>query len=81
MQEKRGLCPYDDKRYLLADLADGTQNQNTYAYGHHELATEVSVQLDMPEQSGTELVLKQQQPFTNDEPYHIAPSGHSRVAV
>ena len=22
-QEKRGLCPYDDKRYLLADLPDG----------------------------------------------------------
>ena len=65
-QEKCGLCPYDIKRYLLANLPDGTPNQNTHAYGHHELATEVRVQIDMPEQSGTELVLEQQQPPTND---------------
>ena len=71
-QEKRGLCPYDDKRYLLADLPDGTPNTNTHAYGYHELATEVRVQMDMPEQSGTELVLEQQQPPTNDEPYHTS---------
>ena len=71
-QEKRGLCPYDDKRYLLADLHDGTPNPNTHAYGHHELATEVSVQMDMPEQSGTELVLEQQLPPTNNEPYHTS---------
>ena len=28
--------------------------------------------MDMPEQSGTELVLEQQQPSTNDEPYYIS---------
>ena len=28
--------------------------------------------MDMPEQSGTELVLKQQQPPTNDDPYHTS---------
>ncbi len=28
--------------------------------------------MDMPEQSGTELVLEQQQPPTNDEPYHTS---------
>ena len=71
-QEKRGLCPYDEKRYLLADLHDGTPNPNTHAYGHHELATEVRVQMDMPEQSGIELVLEQQQPPTNDEPYYTS---------
>ena len=36
-QEKRGLCPYDDKRYLLADLPDGRPNPNTHAYGHRDL--------------------------------------------
>ena len=35
---KRGLCPYDDKRYLLADLPDGRPNLNTHAYGHRDLA-------------------------------------------
>ena len=39
-QEKRGLCPYDDKRYLLADLPDGRPNPNTHAYGHRDLAAE-----------------------------------------
>ena len=38
--EKRGLCPYDDKRYLLADLPDGRPNPNTHAYGHRDLAAE-----------------------------------------
>ena len=71
-QETRGLCPYDDKRYLLADLHDGIPNPNTHAYGHHKLATEVRIQIDMPERSGAELVLEQQQPPTNDEPYHTS---------
>ena len=61
-QDKRGLCPYDDKRYLLADLPNGTPNPNTHAYGHHELATEVHVEMDMPERSGTELIIEQRQP-------------------
>ena len=39
-QEKRGLCPYDDKRYLLADLPDGRPNPNTHVYGHRDLAAE-----------------------------------------
>jgi len=61
-QDKRGLCPYDDKRYLLADLPNGTPNPNTHAYGHHELATEAHVEMDMPERSGSELVIEQRQP-------------------
>ena len=71
-QENRGFCPYDDKRYFLADLHGGTLNPNTHAYGHHELATKVRVKINMPERSGTELVLEQQQPPTNDEPYHTS---------
>ena len=39
-QEKRGLCPYDDKRYLLADLLDGRLNPNTHAYGYRDLESE-----------------------------------------
>ena len=27
-QEKRGLCPYDDKRYVLADMPNGQPNPN-----------------------------------------------------
>ena len=39
-QSKRGLCLYDDKRYLLADLPDGQPNPNTHAYGHRDLVGE-----------------------------------------
>ena len=39
-KEKRGLCPYDDKRYLLADLPDGRLNPHIHAYGHCDLAAE-----------------------------------------
>ena len=59
---KRGLCPYDDKRYLLADLPDGLPNPNTHAYGHYELQTEERLHVDMPERPGTELVIEQRQP-------------------
>ena len=48
-QEKRGLCPYDDKRYLLADLPDGRPNPNTHAYGHCDLASEKHRVADQPE--------------------------------
>ena len=39
-QQKRGLCPYDNKRYLLDDLPDGRPNPNTHAYGRRDLAAE-----------------------------------------
>ena len=61
-QDKRGLCPYDDKRYLLAELPDGTPNPNTHAYGHRDLATEVNLDMDMPDQPGTDLIIEQRQP-------------------
>ena len=32
--EKRGLHPFDDKRYLLAPLEDGSPNPLTHAFGH-----------------------------------------------
>lgn len=37
-QSDRGLCPYDDKRYLVADFADGVPNSNKHAYGHKDIA-------------------------------------------
>ena len=56
-QEKRGLCVYDDKRYLLADLPDGRPNPNTHAYGNRDLAAEENLVADQPE-PGAELVIR-----------------------
>ena len=56
-QEKRGLCPYDDKRYLPADLPDGRPNPNTHAYGHRDLAAEEHLVADQPE-PGAKLIIR-----------------------
>ena len=56
-QEKRGLCPYDDKRYLLADLPDNRPNPNTNAYGHCDLAAKEHLVADQPE-PGAELIIR-----------------------
>ena len=56
-QEKRGLCPYDNKRYLFADLPDGRPNPNTHAYGHRDLAAEKHLVADQPE-PGEELIIR-----------------------
>ena len=56
-QKKRGLCPYDDKRYLLADLPDGRPNPNTHAYGHRDLAAEEHLVADQSE-PGAELLIR-----------------------
>ena len=37
-QIQRGLCLYDDKLYLLANLINGKPNPNTHAFGHYELS-------------------------------------------
>ena len=55
-QEKRGLCPYNDKRYLLADLPDGRPNPNTHAYCHRDLAAEEHLVANQPE-PGAELII------------------------
>ena len=60
-QEKRGLCPYDDKRYLLANLPDGSPNPNTHAYDHNELAEEEQFIADMPAAPGTDLIIEHQE--------------------
>ena len=57
-QKKRGLCPYDDKRYLLADLRDGSPNPNTHAYGHKELAAKEQFEADMPDAPGSDLIIE-----------------------
>ena len=54
---KRRLCLYDDKRYLLADLPDGRPNPNTTAYGHRYLATEEHLVSDQPE-PGAQLIIQ-----------------------
>ena len=59
-QEMRGLCLYDDKRYLLADLPDGRQNPNTHAYGYCDLAAEEHLVADQPE-PGAELIIRHQE--------------------
>ena len=56
-QEKRGLCPYDDKRYLLADLPEGRPNLNTHSYGHCDLAAEEYLIADQPE-TGAKLIIR-----------------------
>ena len=56
-QEKRGLCPNDDKRYLLADLPHGRPNPNAHAYGHRDLAAEEHLVADQPE-PGAELIIR-----------------------
>ena len=56
-QEMRGLCPYDNKRYLLADLPDSRPNPNTHAYGHCDLAAEEHLVADQPE-LGAELIIR-----------------------
>ena len=56
-QEQRGLCPYNDKRYLLADLPDGRPNPNTHAYGHCDLAAKKHLIADQPE-PGAELIIR-----------------------
>ena len=59
-QTKRGLCPYDDKRYLLSDLPDGSPNPQTHAYGHKDLLQEETRLDDTPADPNAEL---------NVEPY------------
>ena len=56
-QEKRGLCPYDNKRYLLADLPDGRPNPSIHAYGHRDLAAQEHLVADQSE-PGTELIIR-----------------------
>ena len=60
-QEKRGLCPYDDKHYLLANLPDGSPNPYTQAYGHKDLAMEEQFFADMPAAPGTDLIIEHQE--------------------
>ena len=56
-QEKRRLCPYDDKRYLLTDLPDGRPNLNTHDHGHCDLAAEEHLIADQPE-PGAEIIIR-----------------------
>ena len=57
-QTKHGLCPYDDKRYFLSDLADGSPNPNTHAYGNTDLVAEEQFKADMPDLLGSYLIIE-----------------------
>ena len=56
-QTKSGLCPYDDQRYLLADLPNGRPNPNTSAYSHRYLAGEQHLVADQPK-PGAKLIIQ-----------------------
>ena len=47
-QRKRGLVPFDDKRLLLDNIADGVANPNTHAYGHYSVEIQAEQILDAP---------------------------------
>ena len=48
-QEKRGICAYDVKQYLLAYLPDGRQNPSIHAYGNRDLAASEHLLADQQE--------------------------------
>ena len=56
-QEKRKLCPYDDKWFLLADLLDSRLNLNIHGYGHCDLAAEEHLVADQ-QKPGAELIIR-----------------------
>ena len=63
-QEERGLCSYDDKRYLLADLPDGRPNPHTHAYGHRDLASEEHLVADKPKPGAKLIIRHREERFT-----------------
>ena len=85
-QEKRKLCPYDDKRYLLADLPDGGSNPNTHAYGQRDLAAEEHLVADQFE-PGVEFIIRHtDERFDRRRPIYQAPRtrwriGHGKAAA
>ena len=56
-QEKRGLCPYDEKRYLVAEWLDGRPNTYTHAYRHRDFISEKNLVVDHSK-PGAELFIK-----------------------
>ena len=58
--KKRGLHTYDDKRYLLDNLEDGTPNPNTHAYEHYSIPATDTL-FDSPE-AGQGLVIRVRPP-------------------
>lgn len=55
---KRGLSPYDDKRYLLADFADGSPYPNSHEYGHKDLVNEEELVVDMQDEPVTVMIIE-----------------------
>ena len=56
-QEKCGICPYDDKRYFLADMPDNRLNSKTHANVFRDFAADKHLVADQPE-PGAELIIR-----------------------
>ena len=63
-KEKRILCLYEVKRYLIADLPDGRPNPNTYAYHHCDLAAKEHLVVDLPEHDAELIIKHRKERFT-----------------
>jgi hypothetical protein len=63
--QKRVLHPYDDKRYLIANLADGSPNLHTHAYGHYSIP--VAATLLKERDAGAGLVVTVRQPRESND--------------
>ena len=55
-----GLCDYDDKRYMLAPLANGDPNPFTHAYGHYAVQAEEKFDFEITNM-GNDLVVEIEQ--------------------
>ena len=55
-QAKRGVCQYDDKRFLLVDLPDGRINPNIHSYSHCDFAANEHLVADQLK-SGVEFII------------------------
>ena len=55
--KQRKLCPYNDKRYLLANLPDGRPKLNTHSYCHRDLTAEKHLVADQLK-PGAKLIIR-----------------------
>lgn len=60
-QSKRGQFSYNDKRYLLANLANGKPNQNTYAYRQKDFAVKDELVAHVPDGPATKLLIERRE--------------------
>lgn len=82
MHRKRGLSPYDNKRYLLVDLLNRSINSNTHDYGDYKLVAQISVQLSLSQAiEHWACTLAATAAYKWGAVQHIASSDQVRVAI